>query len=679
MSDNLRSVARFAVRIAVVPAAGIALMLAAFSMATCSPRHGPASGPVTTISVPATTTPSWPSDSRSVFRREAVAADHPLASRAGAEMLALGGNAVDAAVATSFALSVVRPDSCGIGGGGFMVVHLQGPPATQLVIDYRERAPASASPGMFEALPDDASQWSGRAAAVPGTVAGLLHALEKYGTLDRATVLAPAIRIAREGFRLDAHAERSAETLDAFLRGRPDVAAEDAAEMRRAFIGDGGDHEARGAPKRRRVSNPGQAEVLERIARDGLGGFYAGPVAEAIVAAVNRHGGGLTRDDLSNVRPREVVPLTASWRGKTIVTMPLPSSGGVTMIQILELMERTRPVWQESHDRMMARLATPERPGHHVPPENAATSGDAYFHCLAESLKHAFADRALYLGDPAFMAANPTGRLLDSARLDAKAAQIRASSTRESGVYKDAAPLPDLLTMGGRAQDDHGTSHFSVVDRWGNAVACTETINLAFGSRVLVSGCGFMLNNQMDDFQTRRGQPNAFGLVQSDRNLPQPGKCPLSSMTPTIVIDSGGRVESVLGASGGPRIITGTVQSLLHAQNPAFGAWGVWFPRLHHQWTPDVLRIEPLGVVATSVRGRTPWPMFAAEHILPAGFTTPRDDFFWGGAVRGLQARGHAVQPMLESACVQMIHRAPSGDRWQAICDPRKGGEPAGE
>ncbi|MFM9957645.1 MAG: gamma-glutamyltransferase family protein [Phycisphaerales bacterium] len=528
-------------------------------------------------------------DLASRFVHEAAAADHPEASQAGAEVLAQGGNAVDAAVAASFALSVVRPESCGIGGGGFMVIHLAGgprrggaagaEPATprNIVIDYRERAPASASPRMFVDLPADASRWSGAGVAVPGTVAGLLHAHEKYGMLDRAAVLAPAIRLARNGYIVDAHTRRQARVLEKFLDERPDRPRLEGRAARETFIPTPVPREEgvivlnpdRVPPQR--AFNLAQAEALEAIARFGVDGFYKGPVAQAMVNAAQRHAPegtpALTLNDLASVSPREATPLTASWRGKTILTMPLPSSGGMTLIQTLALMERTRGTWSHALEGAESRLEPFQR-WKEGQPAPEPVYGPAYIHALAEAMKHAFADRALYLGDPAFMPADPTARLLDEARLDRKAASMKPGRELHINTYKDLDPLPDLLSEAADAPDDHGTSHLSAVDRWGNAVSCTETINLAYGSRILVTEYGFFLNNQMDDFQTRPGEPNAFGLIQSDRNAPATGKCPLSSMTPTIVLDAEGRVETAVGGSGGPRIITAVAQSLLLAEEP---------------------------------------------------------------------------------------------------------------
>lgn len=639
-----------------------------------------------------------------VFSKHAVAADHPEASQAGAEMLARGGNAVDAAVATSFALSVVRPESCGIGGGGFMLIHLAKEKRT-VVIDYRERAPVNASLDMFEHLPDGASKWSGRSVAVPTTVKGLLHAHERYGTLHRRTVLAPAIRLARLGAVYDRHAARSASELAAFLEQNPGRPADETAAMRSLLsltdpprpIDETSKkpttaQELDELLRRRsltpmetapRLRNPAQADVLERIAAEGADGFYQGDVAEAIVAAVNRYGGGLTLADLARVTVHETSPLVGQWGGYTIHTMPLPSSGGVTLLQTLALMDRTKAQWQTGLNEFKGWWAAEaaRQPGDDlIIPDMQAIA--PYAHAITESFKHAFADRAQYLGDPAFMPADPTPRLLEPARLDAKARRIDPARTLDDDAYANTEVLADLLSHAGSPPEDHGTSHFSVVDQWGNAVACTETINLSYGSRILVKEFGFFLNNQMDDFQTRRGQANAFGLVQSDRNLPQPGKVPLSSMTPTIVLDEHGRVHTVVGASGGPRIITGVAQSLLFARDFGLGASAVNLPRIHHQWKPSQLRVEPFGLpYAHGMNGSFgPAAFVNPDAIMKAGdgALAAEGDKLTPQFVAAMQARGHDIKPMFEGAAVQMIQRNPGGG-WHAASDPRKGGAPAGE
>lgn len=608
------------------------------------------------------------------FEREVVAADHPAASAAGALILSQGGNAVDAAVATSFALSVVRPESCGIGGGGFMVIHLArdprqcddtSPPVpVDVVIDYRERAPGASSPDMFFTLPPGSSETSGRAVATPGTVAGLLHALERYGTMTRAQVIAPAIRLATEGFSTDAQSMRSAGTLQRFLEGRPDHPRNERDAAGRLFI--------RAQQAGATASNAPQADALSLIAQRGAPGFYDGPVADAVVRAVNRHAGGMTRADLESYRPKESTPLRADWRGRTILTVPLPSSGGITMIQALTLMDLCARHWGSGADALGDPGRNPGDPAFDPPPSAA------YLHCLVESFKHAFADRAKYLGDTEFMPGDPTPRLLDRSRLAAKAAMIRPDRTLGTDDYARAQPLDDRAYRA-PPPDDHGTSHFSIADRFGNAVACTETINLSFGSKIIVPEYGFCLNNQMDDFQTSASGANAFALVQSDRNRPEPGKRPLSSMTPTIVLDAHGRVEVVAGASGGPRIITATTQAVLDAVVLGLGAYGAALPRVHHQWKPETLQIESSSDMLRWRIAGTPM-----EHLSQGDSPSPRElaalEPYWRTRIDELRARGHSVIPMSEPAAAQVIarERSATGTAWHALCDPRKGGAPRG-
>jgi len=621
-----------------------------------------------------------PAPASACFQNDAVAADHPQASAAGARVLARGGNAVDAAVATAFALSVVRPESCGIGGGGFMLIHLVKDPHApaggaaggavgdqplDVVIDFRERAPASARADMFESLPTGASEHSGHAVAIPGTVAGLLFALEQYGTIGRAEAIAPAIDIAEHGFAPDGYMRHAAGRLAEFLDkhpGRPGAGA-DGREMHRVFIDP--------------VLNPGdapptnlaQARVLRRIGEQGAPGFYQGETARAIVSAVARHGGGLTLADLASYRPKVIAPLRGAWRGRTVVTMPLPSSGGVTLLQTLSLMDLSADRWETGATPAAFDSQTSDTGDPALSPAPPA----AYWACLSECFKHAFCDRALYLGDPEFMPLDPTQRLLDPARLRAKALLIDPARTLDAARYTRAAPMDGAAGPG--ASDDHGTSHFSVVDRWGNAVACTQTINLNYGSKIPVPAHGFALNNQMDDFQTRRGAPNAFGLVQSDRNLPEPGKRPLSSMVPTIVLDAGGRVEAVVGASGGPRIITATVQALMGALALNQGDRTVSLPRVHHQWSPDRLEIETLA-------SKSKWTDLgsALGEVPQSDIDASLDaDRWWGDRVGALRGAGNAVCVMPEPAVVQLILRNPGGRGWVGACDPRKGGSPRGE
>lgn len=542
------------------------------------------------------------------FAREAVAADHALASEAGAQMLARGGNAVDAAVAASFCLSVVRPQSCGIGGGGFMVIRLPDHPragAVTTALNYRETCPAAIGPDFYETRNERDSRIGGAAVATPGTVAGLLEALERYGTLGRAIVLEPAIRAAREGFEVDAAYLETAREIAEEIQREPALAA------RFPFLWKHLVREGR-LTLGERITNPAHARALELIALHGRAGFYDGELAQALVRAVQGDGGVLTSADLASYRVATLEPLEVEYDGRTLYTMPPPSSGGVVLAQ-------TFAVLDDAGERV-----------------DLSTPWSAEFTQLyVESSKHSFADRARHLADPAF-ADVPLAQLLNRAGLLSRARSIDLARTHAPEHYGWTPQLPD----------DGGTSHVSVVDARGGAVACTETINLAFGSWLEVPGFGFLLNDEMDDFTTRRGAPNAFGLQQSDANLPAPGKRPLSSMTPTIAVDAHGAVLAVAGASGGPRIISGTLQALINVlvfDLPASEA--VARARWHHQWAPDVLRHER----AMDAR-----------------------------ALDAARSRGHVVQPVADVGVVQLIRRARSGAGWEAASDPRKGGRPAG-
>ncbi len=549
--------------------------------------------------------------SSGTYARYAVAADHPQASWAGALMLEMGGNAVDAAVATSFALSVVRPYACGIGGGGFMLIHVpprDGQPAQAIAINYRETCPAAIDRDYFVRLRslgiDDASRYGAHAVAVPGTVAGLLYALEHYGTLDRRIVMTPAILMARHGTLLDKHARQAMDEINARGIEHSDLVA----DVLDTFDRIPEDRHWLAAAMTR--SNSQQEHALDLIAEHGADAFYRGEIADAIVARISELGGAITHQDLANYQVSVTEPLRASFAEYELLTMPPPSSGGIALQQILGLFARR-------FDRI-------------EPP--AQDSAD-YVHLLAECFKHAFADRAEWLADEAFVDV-PIARLTSDAYLDELAARIDPSRSLDRFDYGSVTP----------AGDDGGTSHFCVIDRDGMAVACTETINLEFGSLVVVPGCGFALNNQMDDFTTIPGESNYFGLKQSDRNLPQPGKRPLSSMSPTIVLKDG-KAVLIAGSSGGPRIITATAQCILDClvfdltPHDAVGA-----PRFHHQWMPDELRFEPL------------W----------------KDE----SVRRELESRGHVIGEQKTVGNVQMIHVRDGVIH--AASDPRTGGAPAG-
>lgn len=538
-----------------------------------------------------------------IYAQGVVAADHAIASDAGAQMLALGGNAVDAAVATSFALSVVRPYSCGIGGGGFMLIHLPDDPTHGYVhtaINYREQA--YVDPDYYERT-GKSSTTGGAAVAIPGSVAGLLYALETFGTLDRETVLAPAIAAANDGFVVDDHYMIMAEPLIERLSSDPSLQSQYPLVW---------DHFLRSGSvtKGDRITNPMQARVLERIAKLGVEGFYRGPVADAIIDAITQGGGEMTRDHLAGYELESRAPLMQPINGHTFISMPPPSSGGITMLQILMILEALNYPFDEP------------------------TMSIEKAHLLAEASKHAFADRSRYLADPNFVDI-PIDDLMDLSIIHERA-QLVTDEIQPPSFYG----TPNLIPQ------DGGTSHASIVDPFGGAVAMTETINLTFGSLVGVDEFGFVLNNEMDDFTTLRGKPNAFGLVQSDRNLPESGKRPLSSMSPTIVLDENGEVFAIAGASGGPRIISGTMQALLNTMAGMDAYPAVTFPRLHHQWLPDVLFAEP-GLM----------PMLAR---------------------RSAQGDWNEIRQRRDIGNVQLIRRDPDGRGWQSASDPRKGGIPVG-
>ena len=574
-----------------------------------------------------------------VFTKGVVAADHELASRAGAQTLARGGNAVDAAIATSFCLSVVRPMSCGIGGGGFMMVYDPNakPGERSTTLSYRETAPAAVGPEFFAKRNDPrASRFTGAAVGVPGNVAGLWRAHERFGVLEWRDLLAPAIRIAENGFAVNDDYMNSARDAIAWYKKDPSRITQFPFVWKR-FLNEGtiklGDV----------VRNPEQAKALRLIAANGPPAFYDGPIADAIIKAVTQHDGVMTSSDLESFTVREKAPLKGTFHGRRILAMPPPSSGGIATLQTLGILQQ----YETLHDTTLDTL------GH-----NSAES----IHIITEAFKNAFADRAQWLGDADF-ADVPVKRLLDPGALQTMASRLDPQHTRRSTEYGIAS----VETIAA-PPDDSGTSHYSIIDRTGMAVAATETINLTFGSHIVVDGFGFCLNNQMDDFTTISGGVNAFGLRQSDRNLPAPGKRPLSSMSPTIVLNVAGQVELVTGGRGGPRIITGVIQSILNViaynmdANDAVSA-----PRFHHQWFPNVLALEPV---------------FTQTPTVPAN-ASPQDMMrLFNGVTKSralksaLSGKGHLVGQIQTDASLETIHRTSGG--YEAASDPRGGGAPAG-
>ena len=513
-------------------------------------------------------------------RSGAVATEHPLAAEAGAELLRDGGTAVDAAVAAAAVVCVVHPSSCGLGGGGFALVHLAD--GRDAALDYRETAPAGATPERFrvDGRPAPALlRAGGLAVAVPGEVAGLTALHRRFGRLPLARVLAPAIRLAREGFALGQalHLRREIARAATLLAADPG--------LRALFL------DATGAVPgpEFRVVQTDLARTLERVAARGRKAFYGGSVAEAVAAAVRARGGVLGTDDLARYRPRWRRPLVGTFCGRRILAFPPPGSGGVVLTALGIL----------GHDDLAA----------------LGADGPTLLHLLASALAQAFTDRARWYGDPAFTAV-PLGALLAPPRL----VRLRAGLSAVRTTEPRATLVPDA-----------GTAHVSVVDTDGNAVALSTTINTGFGAGLLVPGTGIVLNNEMDDFVLAPDTPNVYGLVGGAANVPAPGKRPQSSMSPTVVL-RGGRPELVVGGSGGPFIVSGTLQVVLGVTalgrelRPAVEA-----PRIHHQGIPAVLSVEPgiaPGVRAALERvGHRLAPMPAIGAVSAAGLGsdgTPR-------------------------------------------------------
>ena len=538
-----------------------------------------------------------------------VASDNEMASRVGASVLAAGGNASDAAAATALALGVVSPLSSGIGGGGFALVYIA-EQETTYAIDFRESAPAALTPKSFEVdgEPDPSlARTGGLAVGVPGEVAGLAHMMERFGELPFARAVAPACRLAHAGF-----------ALGWFVADRAGFFAEraDDAQVLAPWLYPGGEPASRGDIVRR----PRLARTLAHIGRHGPAGFYRGPVARDLVDTVRKAGGVMTLNDLKGYEVIEREPLVGEFRDYTLVTMPLPSSGGIVILQALGILE----AYEAATDfQLEAR-----------PPGSSAT-----VHVLAEVLKHAFADRARYLGDEDSARAI-VSRLLERERLAELAGRIDPARTLAPEHYGNA----DLGPPGDAGIGEQGTSHFCVVDRHGNAVALTTTINHYYGARLVADRSGVVLNNEIDDFAIEPGAENLFGLVQAETNLVGPNKRPLSSMSPTLVFESD-RLVGCLGGSGGPRIISNTFQVFLNVFARGMDASAaVSAPRIHHQWSPDLLRVED-----------------APEDVVTA-----------------LEARGHEVESGRRINTVQAIVIDEDGVRAGAS-DPRKGGAPAAE
>ena len=486
-----------------------------------------------------------------------VAAEEEMAAKVGADILAKGGNAVDAAVATAFALAVTYPAAGNIGGGGFMLVYLKDENKT-VAIDYRETAPAAAFRDMYldehGAVQSDVILKTLKGAGTPGTVAGLLHALEKYGTMSRKDVMAPAIRLAEKGYALPYFNIAIVEAYRERLSRNEAARAE-------FFKPDGAGYLPGETFKRKEL-----AKTLKTIARDGASGFYRGPVAEAIAAEMAAKGGLITLADLENYKVVERDPVRGTFRGYDVVSMPPPSSGGVHLIQMLNMLE--------------TRAANPGQ---------SDNADDLHF--LAEVMRLAYADRASHLGDPDFTDVPAHGLISkDYARaLVKKIDQNKAMASSEIGA---GDPYP---------YEGSHTTHFSVMDKDGNVVANTYTLNASFGSGVVIPGTGILMNNEMDDFSAAPGVPNYYGLVGGEKNAIEANKRPLSSMTPTLIFKDG-EPYMATGSQGGSRIITAVLQVVVNVIDRKMNiADATDHPRIHQQWLPDEVLYEP-GLSADTIR-----------------------------------------------------------------------------
>src|SRR6266508_814512 len=519
-----------------------------------------------------------------------VVADSEQASKAGMEILKRGGNAIDAAIATAFALSVVDQASSGLGGGGFMVIY-RAKDKKAFALDFRETAPQASRRELYmkDGKPVPSLSLTGAlAVAVPGEVAGLVEAHKRFSTLPLAVLAAPAIKLAADGFSVDGALRVAIERQQSNMKRFPDLG--------RVYMPNGE------VPKNGElIRQPQLAETLKVIAQKSSEVFYQGWSGEAIVEKIKKEGGVMIFNDLKDYRAVWREPLVGSYRNHKIITMPPPSSGGVAILEMLNVLEGYKL------DRFQ---------------HNSAD----YLHLLAESMKHAFADRAQFLGDPDFVHV-PVGKLTAKSYAEWIRARIMPDKTRPPtfyGYYNYNA-------------EKGGTTHFSVVDRFGNGVACTQSVNTRFGSKLLVPGTGIVLNNEMDDFAIHSDVGNVYGLIGNEPNSLQPKKRPLSSMSPTIILN-GNRPEVIVGAAGGPRIINATLQTILNILDfrmPVKTA--VETERMHHQWMPDRL-------------------------ILEAKIS--------GDRRKALEERGHAVREQSALGVVQAI--TVSGGGASGAADPRK-------
>ena len=532
-------------------AASLTLVCCAL-VAGCSKRAQGAPAESTLANTASPIPAAWPfvTDQTVTAAHGMVATDAPLATRVGAKVLRDGGNSVDAAIATAFALAVVFPGAGNIGGGGFLVAHMAD--GKEGALDFRETAPGASTRNMYlgaNGHANDRSITGELSAGVPGSVAGLWAAHQRFGSRPWAELVAPAIALAEQGFVVDSEFAREIRDDSARLSHFP---ATKALLLPKGRVPAPGDH----------WSNPDLAAVLRRISTDGPRGFYAGRTAELIAAEMHRGGGIMTPKDLASYQAKWRDPIAFDYRGHRVISMPPPSSGGITMAIVAHELSH-----YDLHSQGFHSLQA--------------------LHLLTEAMRRGFAVRNALLGDPDFVTIS-TARLLSQSYADTLASSI---------VTDRATPSSAIDASGGAAPEKHQTTHFSVVDTQGGAVAVTTTINGTFGSAVVVAGAGFLLNDEMDDFASEPGKPNMYGLVQGEANAIAPGKRMLSSMTPTIVLGPDGKVLLVTGASGGPTIISSAFEVVSNVLDfdMDIGA-AVRAPRVHHQHLPDTLYYERDGV-----------------------------------------------------------------------------------
>ena len=522
-------------------AAAIALSLQTFAL---QPAAAPAAPPQVKEAIYAENAiehPVW-------AKNGMIASQEALASAIGRDILQQGGNAVDAAVAVGFALAVTLPRAGNIGGGGFMLIHDAKKNET-IAIDYREKAPKAAFRDMYldenGNADEERSRYHGLAVGVPGTVDGLLLALAEHGTMTREQVLAPAIKLAEEGFTVTPGLSNSLQGLAERMTKWPSTA-------KIFYHADG-----RALQPGETLKQPELAASLRRIAAQGRDGFYQGETADKIIAAIKGAGGTMTAEDLRDYHSVKREPVRGDYRGYEIVSMPPPSSGGIHIIQILNILE-----------------------GYDLHASGANTAKT--IHLMAEAMQLAYADRAEYLGDPDFIKI-PVKGLISQKYADSLRAKIDPDKARPGAEIRHSDPLP---------YESDQTTHYSVVDKDGNAVANTYTLNFSYGTGLVADGTGILLNNEMDDFSAKPGVPNGYGLIGGDANAVEAGKRPLSSMSPTIVFKDG-KPFLVTGSPGGSRIITTVLQIISNVIDHDMNiAEATHAPRIHDQWTPDEIRVE---------------------------------------------------------------------------------------